>query len=286
MICKEQTFCPEGLIPDVTLYSLQDNPLGRLHCPVGFDCNQSSSITLNCCGNPLTADLSGMTDSQRSQTINDLIAQCQIISLMCNGGNPTTDFFFNDPQTCSTNCPDGSKFTFTIPAGAFLAASLDAANALAKAACQAKLPDALICLGDLLPRCLCYGVAYSAVLRTSSKPKNLHWSVHGSLPPGITASTGVFGPTLSFSGTPTHYGTFSFSVTALDDNGNSISKSYVLVVIQITTTVLPNYTIGVPYFYQLQAQGGSGNYAWKIGAGALPNGLTLSQSGIISGTPV
>lgn len=284
MTCKEQPFCPEGLIPDVTLYSLQDQPLGRLHCPVGFDCNQSASITLNCCGNPLTADLSGMTDQQRNQTINDLIAQCQIISLMCNGGNPTTDFFYNDPQTCSTNCPDGSKFTLTIPAGAYLASSLDAANALAKAACQEKLPNAVICLGDI-PRCICYGRPFSTTLHLTRKPKVIVWSLHGTPPPGITVHTNVPGASLLIDGTPAQNGTYTFAITASDVDGNSITKNYTLVVLQVTTTSLNNYTIGVPYSQQLQVVGGSGNYGWRIAAGQLPDGLTLSKTGLISGTP-
>jgi hypothetical protein len=59
--------------------------------------------------------------------------------------------------------------------------------------------------------------------------------------------------------------------------------------INITTTSLPDATVGVPYSFQLQAIGGTGPYSWNKykpkGSGALPWHVTLSRSGLISGTP-
>jgi hypothetical protein len=43
---------------------------------------------------------------------------------------------------------------------------------------------------------------------------------------------------------------------------------------------------GQAYGQQLAAVGGSGGYTWVIAAGSLPSGLTLSPTGLISGTPV
>jgi hypothetical protein len=48
---------------------------------------------------------------------------------------------------------------------------------------------------------------------------------------------------------------------------------------------LPTAIIGVPYTYILQEQGGVGPLHWTVASGALPPGITLSPSGIISGTP-
>jgi hypothetical protein len=53
----------------------------------------------------------------------------------------------------------------------------------------------------------------------------------------------------------------------------------------ITTTSLPAWTVGVPYSQTLAATGGTAPYTWTITSGALPTGLSLSSSGIISGTP-
>jgi len=55
--------------------------------------------------------------------------------------------------------------------------------------------------------------------------------------------------------------------------------------IQITTSYLPDATNGQPYSAQLTAIGGVAPYTWSILSGSLPPGLTLSQSGLISGTP-
>jgi uncharacterized protein (TIGR03437 family) len=60
---------------------------------------------------------------------------------------------------------------------------------------------------------------------------------------------------------------------------------------KITTTSLPNATLGVPYSAPLQSSGGSGQVTWSVCTdcnpmGNLPAGLSLDQyTGIISGTP-
>ncbi|MEQ1949570.1 MAG: hypothetical protein ABL995_20430 [Bryobacteraceae bacterium] len=51
-----------------------------------------------------------------------------------------------------------------------------------------------------------------------------------------------------------------------------------------TAPTLPSGSIGIPYALALKATGGL-NYTWQLLSGALPPGLTLSASGIISGTP-
>ncbi len=61
--------------------------------------------------------------------------------------------------------------------------------------------------------------------------------------------------------------------------------------LDITTTFLPQATQGVPYSAQLTASGNMGNVTWSIAmnpgeaTGTLPPNLTLSASGLISGTP-
>lgn len=51
----------------------------------------------------------------------------------------------------------------------------------------------------------------------------------------------------------------------------------------ITTTSLPPATVGTPYFALAQASGGVSPYTWS--AAGLPAGLTMSSSGLITGTP-
>lgn len=46
----------------------------------------------------------------------------------------------------------------------------------------------------------------------------------------------------------------------------------------------PILVVGDPYSLQLPAVGGSGDYSWSA-SGALPDGLTMTDAGLISGTP-
>jgi len=53
----------------------------------------------------------------------------------------------------------------------------------------------------------------------------------------------------------------------------------------ITSALLPDGELGVPYFQQIDAQGGRQFYHGTLIGGALPDGLTVSAGGQISGTP-
>ncbi len=53
-----------------------------------------------------------------------------------------------------------------------------------------------------------------------------------------------------------------------------------------TSTSLPQPTVNQYYTVQLQVTGGSGNYTYYLNSGNLPAGLSLSSSGLITGTPV
>jgi hypothetical protein len=55
--------------------------------------------------------------------------------------------------------------------------------------------------------------------------------------------------------------------------------------LSITTTSLPNGTLGAAYTQTLLATGGTLPYTWTLVSGALPAGLTLNSNGTISGTP-
>jgi hypothetical protein len=57
-------------------------------------------------------------------------------------------------------------------------------------------------------------------------------------------------------------------------------------VLTITTTSLPEGTVGQPYSQTVQATGGIGGRTWSISGGTLPQDLKLNQTtGVISGTP-
>ena len=106
----------------------------------------------------------------------------------------------------------------------------------------------------------------------------------GVLPAGLTlSSTGVI------AGTPSSAVSANFSVAISDAYGCPGSVSYTLAtscpVINISPGTLPSATQGIGYLTNLTATGGTAPYIWTLTAGALPNGITLSSSGVLSGTP-
>jgi hypothetical protein len=55
--------------------------------------------------------------------------------------------------------------------------------------------------------------------------------------------------------------------------------------LEILDEYIPPGFVDTPYSHQMSGYGGSGSYTWSIYAGSLPAGLTMSSSGLISGTP-
>ncbi len=134
---------------------------------------------------------------------------------------------------------------------------------------------------------------------TQNSPYNVSLAATGGTPPfTFTVSAGVLPPGLTLTsagnitGSPTTSGSTTFSVRAVDNAGCSTLKNYTLVVdpvtcpaITITPASLPNAPVNAAYSVTFSAAGGVGPYTFTTFAGALPSGLTLSTSGILSGTP-
>jgi streptogramin lyase len=89
------------------------------------------------------------------------------------------------------------------------------------------------------------------------------------------------------------FGSYLWGITAGTDgamwftegNGNQIGRIAIASPVAITTVSLPYGVFNTPYSTTtLQAAGGSPPYTWA--ATDLPSGLTLSTSGVLSGTPI
>ncbi|WP_395449463.1 putative Ig domain-containing protein [Aminobacter sp. UC22_36] len=110
----------------------------------------------------------------------------------------------------------------------------------------------------------------------------------GTLPNGL-----ILGGTGDISGTPTAAGTSSFTITATDAHGFTGGQAYSITVADPVVTVtspasgaLPNAEPGVAYSaLTFTASGGQGSHSFVVASGALPVGLGLSTSGVLSGTP-
>lgn len=53
----------------------------------------------------------------------------------------------------------------------------------------------------------------------------------------------------------------------------------------LSSTLLPRATAGAPYSFTFTGNGGSPPYTWSLTSGNLPEGLSLSSGGVLSGTP-
>jgi hypothetical protein len=103
----------------------------------------------------------------------------------------------------------------------------------------------------------------------------------GTLPKGVTFSSG------KISGVPKNKGTFQVLLTASNGIGTNGTQIFTITVVGfgVTTTSLPAATVGTPYSQQLNAQGGLPPYKWNAVASTLPPGLTVSKTGLLTGTP-
>ncbi len=125
----------------------------------------------------------------------------------------------------------------------------------------------------------------AAILASGGQQPYLFSLIGGSLPTGlILASNG------QISGTPLTDGSSTFSVRLQDAVG---ATSQVTLLLNVTSSTLnisdDNLSMGragIAYSSNLSASGGTGNgYSFVVIGGALPTGLTLSASGVLSGTP-
>ncbi|MBQ7577327.1 MAG: putative Ig domain-containing protein, partial [Synergistaceae bacterium] len=127
------------------------------------------------------------------------------------------------------------------------------------------------------------GVNYSVTLAASGTTPITWTKTDGNLPDGlILANTGVI------SGTPTKAGNFSFTVKASNTAGSD-SRTFTITINELkpaitTSSTLQSGTKGANYSVTLTASG-TKPITWTKTGGNLPNGLTLTNTGIISGTP-
>ena len=105
----------------------------------------------------------------------------------------------------------------------------------------------------------------------------------GSLPPGLSFSAA----NNSISGTPTKVGLYPFTVHAAG-GGIVADKAYSINILAsppIGFGAIPSGTVGVPYSQQVPVFNATPPLTVTQTSGTIPPGLTLSSSGLLSGTP-
>jgi hypothetical protein len=89
------------------------------------------------------------------------------------------------------------------------------------------------------------------------------------------------------SGVESEVGALDLTYGQVVDNGVSLTGNGIAptTLVVSTSPTLPQATVNAAYQATLTAAGGSGSYTWALASGStLPSGLTLSSSGVISGT--
>ena len=142
------------------------------------------------------------------------------------------------------------------------------------------------------------GAEYSTVIEASDGCTPYKWAIaSGSLPAGVTARVSSTTTALDLTGTPMAAATDSFTVRVTGCSGFASEKAYKVVVQPkksggptITTTSVPNGTVGTAYSAVVTASGSCTPYKWTIASGALPAGVTAKVSSSttsvdLTGTP-
>jgi hypothetical protein len=110
------------------------------------------------------------------------------------------------------------------------------------------------------------------------------FSEKGALPSGVTLSSGGL-----LSGTPgaTTGGVYTFTITANNGTAPNATQSFTLTVDQspsITSANSTTFTTGKAGSFSVMASGYPATFTFSE-TGALPNGVTLTTAGVLSGTP-
>jgi len=149
-------------------------------------------------------------------------------------------------------------------------------------------PIALPVVGNKLIRLTSYSQQLTA---TGGVPGTYIFTYSGTLPPGISMSSSGL-----LSGTPTTIGgPYNFTVTATDANTDFGVQLYSVNVegpgIYLTPSTLPNGSQNIDYKTLagnpliFSATGGAAPYTFDVTQGFLPDGLTISPNGLLSGRP-
>jgi hypothetical protein len=135
-----------------------------------------------------------------------------------------------------------------------------------------------------------FGQAYSVTLAGAGGVPSYVYGLTGSSGP-LPGSLTLESNTGKISGVPVDgAGTYTMTFKIIDHQGNSSTKQLSLTVVDAPVTItssvpLAPASLGVPYSLQLTAAGGRSNYLWSLASGTVPAGLTLSATGVLSGTP-
>lgn len=255
-----------------------------LLCTLGFSgCSSKGAITITL--SPTTSPVlnAGQTQAITATVANDVNNQGVTWTLSGPGsltGQTSTSVTFVAPVDISVEAT--STVTATSVASTTATATLDITVNPVLGISTSSLP-----VGSV-------GIPYVGVIGAVGATGTFTWSItKGTLPAGLSLSSST-SSSVTILGTPQTVGTSDFTIQVVDSSGSSVSRQFSITInppppLSISTHSLPQGTVGIAYNgasgFQLQASSGTIPYTWTQTGGTLPNGLSLSSGGVISGTP-
>ncbi|MEZ5358111.1 MAG: C25 family cysteine peptidase [Candidatus Zixiibacteriota bacterium] len=228
--------------------------------------------------------------SVTTTTLPDWTAQhaySQSISAMGGTGTLTiTDKYGDLSGTGLALATDGSLTGAANTGGTitFTAMATDGLGATGEQELQILFNDALTITTETMPTAR-ISTAYSAQLEKTGGTGSVGWSEIGA---NLSTYGMMLRTTGQVTGTPTTSGEVTFTARVMDALGASTTKQLTLTiapVLNITTTTVPDWTIGVPYSAQLAVEGAIGAITWTDKNNDLDGtGLTLAATGLLTGT--
>lgn len=149
---------------------------------------------------------------------------------------------------------------------------------------------------DALPHAL-QGVPYRVALAAEGGTGGYRWRVKETEQAEIHLDKGSEGFLV---GTPATVARSTLEISVVDSSGRSSDPSKLILEVvpasgltpreselhTETKILLPDAVDGEPYRYELKGRGGQPPYRWRVGkSGAFPAKLTVSEGGIVSGSP-
>jgi uncharacterized protein (TIGR03437 family) len=138
------------------------------------------------------------------------------------------------------------------------------------------LPDAVV------------GVPYAQTISISGGVPPYTYGLVGALPAGLGGAVGPSGLSVKISGTPTAAGASAFGITVTDaigEQGLVPFPNFQVVAQLVVSKVSPQVaTLSTPFKFQVPITGGLPPYT-VTSSPALPTGLAISNTGLITGTP-
>jgi hypothetical protein len=213
-------------------------------------------------------------------TINSLPATGTVLNIINNiGSGPIIGTFSNLPAGGTINLVyNGTTYVFTAnyAGGDGNDLTLTYTSAPPQAPVITSLPP---------PAAAAVPFAYHFAYNASGYPAPAYTVVAGALPPGLTlTSAGIL------SGTPTQPGTYTGTVSASNGVSPSSSQNFTIVVQQAIAPEITNgpapagVNVDTAYNFTYMTSGYPAP-TFSVSSGNLPPGITLSASGVLSGTP-